>query len=206
MSKAIIKQSPPFGYNQLEQLLNQTLATPVKDLRFQDLAVPTLTCHGVYAFCEGDNYHVLFNGKQLPEPKYWYIGSTTSNSMVGRIGQHFSLGLGDYSNVLVKRIARAIAKGSNKQLFNNSKRAIANPQDPGVQLANQIIEKAYDIFLDLKFKCLLFQEAPNINLKDPIQDVEKKFIKDLEPAFNNPKSKISYIQIFDKTGKQIIFP
>ena len=198
MKKNVIllsKTNKLFNDEALIDKLKNAPAIPVSQLRYVDIFQPSKSCCGIYAFFEGDEYHVYDSGnnKQID---CWYIGSATSKAMVDRIGNHFASRYKDFGNSLLKRIAYAVAK--NKQFFNE--------KNPSLQLVNrmeEIMEKCFLIMQSLKLKIMLYEETKDIVLPDEIRAHEKILISHFRPAFNNPKRSKRDLNICDVSGKRV---
>lgn len=196
--KVALYQKPFKQYDEkvkqeVKEILCRTPGIPVRDLRYSDLALPSLSCHGIYVFCEGNNYHLRELDTQTGTPRPlcddenacipWYIGSATGTSMVGRIGAHFAPRLKDFENILLKHIAYSIASNSDKPKI-WLKPAVLGDQTNRIE---KILAKALPIIMDLELKVVFFKEITDEALKKDIQKLESALIRDVKPAFNYPK-------------------
>lgn len=149
--------------NNLATLLASTKPIPIKYLRFKDLMFPAGECHGIYAFCEGNNYHLRdLTSPQTSNPPYWYIGKASGKSIAERIAAHLGPHPTDYGNTLIRHMAEALYGSSNETT----------------------IAKVLPIIQDLSLKIVIFKEVPNGCQKHYIIDLEKELIKRFQPAFN----------------------
>ena len=198
----------PADINELKRLLNGP-GIKVSDLKYSDVLFDALSCHCIYAFCEGENYklyevsseHEVNLEHKDESVKYWYIGSNVSGALVSRLGAHFAPRINDYANGLLKHIAYVIA--NKKQSY--KKWCDEAVLGENVKQTNELIAKAFPIMKDLVLKIIYFEENEDGELSEDIQEMEKALILKLRPAFNYPKrSGDRQFVIKDINGNQIL--
>lgn len=170
------KKSKADNLASLITLLKKTAPIPIKDLLFTDLMLPVGKCHGIYAFCEGGNYHLqICKGEKTSDESYWYIGKASGKCIVERIGAHFTPRQKDYGNTLLRHIAEVVCGSKD----------------------DASIAKVFDIMQDLSLKVIYFEEATDECERTCINELENELIKQLKPAFNWPKRMGRTFKIFD---------
>ena len=187
-----LKQSSSSGMDLTEQelkrlvnILDSAPGVRVGDLRYNDLMWPSLSCHGIYAFCEGDNYKIRYEQEKVnePLPKYLYIGKTFGVPMIGRIAGHFAPRCKDYSNSLLRHIAYCMAPRNERGWIWEAHA----PESYERHRADELIEKAFPVIQDLLLKVIVFEEVNDEDMRQCINETERALIVKLRPAFNYPK-------------------
>lgn len=187
----------------IKNILAGMPGTYVRDLRFTDLMLPSLACHGIYAFSEGNNYKLAYTQKGIkdPLPEYWYIGKASGAALINRIANHFAPRSKDFANTLLKHIAYSIAP-SNRRNWIHGK---YGPNSYERHCADVFLAKAFPIIQDLKLKVIIFEEKNDEDMRSCIDNIENALINNLKPAFNYPKRFGNReFSIFDRNNQRIL--
>ena len=178
------KSLTPQELAKAKKLLASAPVIRVGDMKFEDLMLPSLSCHGIYAFCEGEKYKIRYEQQSdQPLPEYLYIGKTSSGSLISRIASHFAPRVTDFSNSLLRHLAYCMAPRNERQwIWEKHDR-----ESYERHRADYFLEKAFPIIQDLTFKYYIFNEVNDEDASELINLTESALIKDLKPAFNFPK-------------------